>query len=980
MRVCIVVCASLALAPCHASANEPPAQEVVTWDVSHPELREIFGHPFTPDGRAHRAKNFVPWPCEIHESGLPAIQPTVVVSQGEELFVDSYSSKSWEFARLGRSTDGGKTWSHFGAPIDMRVRIPKGDRRLGGAHSNGVGVTRSGALLVHFGVQYNDGRKPAGGYGDPSHRLEEYVVRSSDRGKTWDAPVKLNASELEMTGSQKCRFAQLPDGRVVLALASWDRAPGDKILPLAGRYARTYLYVSPDDGRSWQRQARPICRHGYEPDLLVLPSGRLLLAIRYQRSKLPGDPADLASPHMMRGDKPPYAKSKQVGSGLVARFTALLHSDDAGKTWTRPRLVTGFDEQTGSLVRLSNGTIVLPFGYKTDTRGQRFIVSFDEGETWSRTVYQLHADGQYASSVVRRDDTIVTVFHDTKGLRLRSLHWRAPPRATVAAGGFWRPRVAEPLGARRERTPQGRREVRVTDMGAVADGKTDCLKAIQAAIDVVSKHGGVVRFPKSDKPYLVSGTILVRSSDVELSGSGATIKLADGAAKGTSKQRTTESQVHVIRVTGERNRHVRDVRITGLAVDANIHAQRDYYNPRAIVVEHADRVRVKGVKIVRAFVGLDFGAGSTDCEARDCVIEDWTEDAFDASGDADKGSKALTTHIRFVNCHARGAPRSTGNAWEIEDGVRHVRVIDCTVSDVPRGNAFGIRNHWKAGPVDVSRDIELRRVTITKVGGKYGIYSHSAPRKRFPTNRLTDVRLIDVVCPAPLLFYGPLENVEITGGVFGTIHLGYEYGQKNRREPGKPQPLENTTVRIRNARVRHINIHAGTGNFELQNLLVDAGGDAPLDYAIEITGGSEVRVVGCTVTGAAKAGLALRQRAKPRIVNSILWGNPQPFLLESSARLSLRHCCIQGGIPEGSVDRGGNFSKDPRFAKGPGGGFYLSHADSGQPRNSPCVDAGSELAAFQGLDERTTRTDQVRDTKTVDIGFHYPRTTTSNSK
>ena len=975
MRMPFVVCTILALAAlatCQAFADEIPSDGFVTWEVSHPELRETFGHPFTPEGRAHRAKAFVPWPCEIHESELPAIQPTVVIGQGDGLFVDGYSPKSWEFGMLGRSTDGGKTWAHVGSPFDMRFRVPKGSKHLGGVRSNGVGITRDGSLLVHFGVQYNDGRETTGGYDDPSYRLDEYVVRSPDQGKTWDAPVKLNATDLEMTGSQKCRFAQLPDGRVALVMGSWDRAADGEPIPQADRYARTYLYTSDDDGRTWQRSAKPICFHGYEPDLLALPSGRLLLAIRYQRSKLPSDPADLVSPHLMRSDKPPYTKSKQVGSGLVARFTAVLHSDDGGKTWTEPRLVTGFDEQTGSMVRLSDGTIILPFGYKTDTRGQRFVASYDEGETWSRTVYQLHADGQYASSVVLADDTIVTVIHDTKGMRVHSLRWRAPSRERVAARGFWRPRIAEPLGiVPGEQAQPAKRDLRVTDFGAVADGKTDCLEPIQRAIDTVSADGGVVRFPKSDQLYLVGGTIVVRSNHVELSGSGATIKLADGAANGTKNQRTTESQVHVIRVTGKRKRQVKDVSIKGLTIDANIYGQKDFYNPRAIVVEYADGVLVKDVKIVRTFVGLDFGAGSSNCEARDCVMEDWTEDAFDASGDADKGSGAITTNIRFINCHARGAPNSTGNAWEIEDGVRHVRVVDCSVSDVPRGNAFGIRNHWTAGPIDVSRDIELRRVTITNVGGKYGIYSHSAPRDRFPTNRLTDVRLIEVVCPAPILFYGPLESVEIAGCKLGVIHLGYDYGAKTSPEPGKPQPLDDTTVRITNTQARHVNINAQSGTFKLNNVLIDAGGKAAFDHAINIAGGSDVYIRGCTVTGAAKAGLALRQQASPRIVNSILWGNRLTFLIESSAKPSLRHCCIRDEIPAEVADNGGNFNKDPQFTRGPSGGFFLSHTDSGQTTNSPCVDAGSEPAAFRGLDEFTTRTDQTRDTGTVDVGYHY---------
>jgi polygalacturonase len=541
---------------------------------------------------------------------------------------------------------------------------------------------------------------------------------------------------------------------------------------------------------------------------------------------------------------------------------------------------------------------------------------------------------------------------------------------TLAALASGRAVADDVPGDRFEQAEQAKRDVRVTDFGAVADGRTDCLEPIQRAIDAVSADGGVVRFPKSDQPYLVGGTIVVRSSRVELSGSGATIKLADGAANGTSNGRATESQVHVIRLTGERNRQVKNVSIKGLTIDANIFGQNDYYNPRAIVVEHADGVLVKDVKIVRTFVGLDFGAGSSNCEARDCVIEDWTEDAFDASGDADKGSGAITTNIRFVNCHARGAPDSTGNAWEIEDGVRHVRVVDCSVSDVPRGNAFGIRNHWTAGPVDVSRDIELRRVKITNVGGKYGIYSHSAPRDRFPANRLTDVRLIDVVCPAPILFYGPLERVEIAGGRFGVIHLGYDYGEKNRPEPGEPQPLDNTTVRISNTQATHININAYAGAFTLSNVLVDASGNPAFDHAINIVGDSEVRIIGCTVTGAPKAGLTLRQQASPQIVNSILWGNHQPFLLES-AKPSLRHCCIQGGTPAEAIDKGGNFNKDPLFKSGPSGRFYLSNTGSGQIANSPCVDAGSEPAAFQGFDEFTARTDQTRDTGTVDVGFHY---------
>ena len=63
----------------------------------------------------------------------------------------------------------------------------------------------------------------------------------------------------------------------------------------------------------------------------------------------------------------------------------------------------------------------------------------------------------------------------------------------------------------------------------------------------------------------------------------------------------------------------------------------------------------------------------------------------------------------------------------------------------------------------------------------------------------------------------------------------------------------------------------------------------------------------------------------------------------------------------------GNIQSDPLFA----GGYHLSHIAAGQGSNSPAIDAGSDTAANLGLDTRTTRTDSVTDTTTVDLGYHY---------
>ena len=504
----------------------------------------------------------------------------------------------------------------------------------------------------------------------------------------------------------------------------------------------------------------------------------------------------------------------------------------------------------------------------------------------------------------------------------------------------------------------------VTDEGAIADGKTDCTAAIQKAIDrAEAAGGGTVKLPPSRSPYLVRKTLVIRGDRVVLSGKGATIRLADGAANGTAGKRTTASQVHVLLIHGKPERRVDSVRVLGLTIDANIQGQQDYYNPRALVVEFAQNVLIRGVTIQRPFVGLDIGAGSRNCEVRDCVVTEWLEDGFDASGDADKGSKAITANVRFINCQARNAPRSTGNAWEIEDGVRGIVVQDCLVENVPRGNGFGLRNHWKAGVIDVSRDVQLRRVTIRNVGGKYGIYSHSAPRDKFPDNRYVNVRLIDVTCAAPVLFYGPMERLTIQGGSYGALFLGWKYDHSTQKR-GEAAAMSNTSVRVSHAAFRRIDVMATDARVSLYNLLIDGAGKSR--HGVQVVGGTDVRISHCTITGT-ETGVELEGTAAATLRNSIVWGN-KAGLTGSASRPIIDHCCLQGSVPGTAVDRGGNLNTSPLFVPGPAGRFYLSVI----PRPSPCIDAGRNAAAYSGIDERTTRRDLHRDRGHADLGYHYP--------
>ncbi|MCD4654575.1 hypothetical protein K8T06_11680 [bacterium] len=109
------------------------------------------------------------------------------------------------------------------------------------------------------------------------------------------------------------------------------------------------------------------------------------------------------------------------------------------------------------------------------------------------------------------------------------------------------------------------------------------------------------------------------------------------------------------------------------------------------------------------------------------------------------------------------------------------------------------------------------------------------------------------------------------------------------------------------------------------------------------------------------------------VKNSIVW--PGSLIEGYNVTFNVTYSNIQGGFTGF-----GNIDVDPLFVHGPLGAFYLSSIAAGQQQDSPCIDAGSDLAAticdpWQNdplyMSEMTTRTDQIVDDEIVDMGFHY---------
>ncbi len=306
------------------------------------------------------------------------------------------------------------------------------------------------------------------------------------------------------------------------------------------------------------------------------------------------------------------------------------------------------------------------------------------------------------------------------------------------------------------------RRVTVTEFGAVADGRTDNARAIQAAIDAVSETGGEVVLPAASRAYLVGTGLRINADGVRLIGPGATIALADGALNG--------GIIDLIEIRGTPEDPIEGVVVRGLTLDANYWAQPGSYNPRGIDIDHATGVLIDSVRIDRAFVGLCFGLGTRDSEARDCVVTRWYDDAYAVSGDEYSGG---ASGIRFVRCIAEnspdeghgGLPGNRNNAWEIEDGAHGVEVIDSVVRNAG-GNGFAVRNHPTAHPVTTSR-IRFVRCRAEKVS-RLGFHVRGNA-----TNTIEGVEVIDCATDSVSVFEKDVRGLVISGSRFGaTVTLG----------------------------------------------------------------------------------------------------------------------------------------------------------------------------------------------------------------
>ena len=262
------------------------------------------------------------------------------------------------------------------------------------------------------------------------------LLKSTDRGVNWKVVVVGSTDQgifdnLHADGN----ILELADGSLLTPASYHIDTPTDES-PYPARNDCQYMLRSTDGGRTWGQtpdmtfwgkikdcrfmvrgQSRTTTNPGpggsfpgcYETDLIQLPDGTVMAALRY--SGMPQPWHDSVGELWGQADEPD-------NHGRTYRHIMLGHSTDNGATWQdlRPvadetgKTVLTYGDCNGELVQVPDGRLVLIFQrrYPRPYAMHMAIVSENNGRTWLPRQYHVMAGFGYSGSVALPDGTIIT--------------------------------------------------------------------------------------------------------------------------------------------------------------------------------------------------------------------------------------------------------------------------------------------------------------------------------------------------------------------------------------------------------------------------------------------------------------------------------------------------------------------------------------------------------------------------------------------
>ena len=311
---------------------------------------------------------------------------------------------------LCKSTDGGRTWTS--RPLELPAELQLGFHWRVLADGTFISVGCAGG---------NVATEPA------------TVWASKDEGVTWEKRAKIAIDNLPLSSGNPYveRYVHRGLNRLRDDTLIWGIDVRDD--PYIDGMA-LYFFRSTDGGKTWQGPTLVSDRGASEGGTVRLPSGRLFATVRLGMTVRPFDPPLLLE-HTRKIDAEPFNGRHCIKNLFV------MDSDDNGKTWNAPRLLTTvFGQPFGYPAAQSDGTVVVIHDtrYGPGPRGSRALISRDEGKTWEDEVYYLDFTtfaGSYTASVVLEDDTILTI----AGSSQAGNSWQAVKDHTDLFSIRWKP-------------------------------------------------------------------------------------------------------------------------------------------------------------------------------------------------------------------------------------------------------------------------------------------------------------------------------------------------------------------------------------------------------------------------------------------------------------------------------------------------------------------------------------------------------------
>ena len=292
----------------------------------------------------------------------PRCTPLECTKNGPFIQFDDGSLMVVDRNRLSTSKDGGKTWSEPGPIIapGMNVEHP--------GHVGQLLRTRDGTIVIVY-VDFTDRffswseEKLAP---NPGCKLELWVIRSTDGGKTWtDRQRLLDGYNTDFMG-----LIQTRDGNVVAAVGHLD---------FEGAHWVTYSFVSKDDGKTWRRSnVIDLGGRGHhdgadEPSLAELSDGRLMMLIRTSLGQF-WKAISTDGGHYWRTIKPSGINASSAPGWLLrlksGRLVFAWNQFKAGPTWWGKR----FERAA--------------FEFPASSHREELSIAFsdDDGQTWTEPV------------------------------------------------------------------------------------------------------------------------------------------------------------------------------------------------------------------------------------------------------------------------------------------------------------------------------------------------------------------------------------------------------------------------------------------------------------------------------------------------------------------------------------------------------------------------------------------------------------------